>query len=112
METKQLTSIEIDGMDKNKLLTEYLKLQKATDRIKLDMTLVKDRLLELLEEDDENKFINPFGEATIMQHSRNQFLINKAKTILSKEQIAECTEEKEMKFLKIMSAEAKESSGF
>ena len=109
MEIKEFTNMEIDNMAKEDALKTYIELQKSKNQIEMNMDFIKQRLKAMLEEDNETRFGVEEGEVSIVNQHRNQFMQTIAKGMLSTEQIEKCIVEKDISFIKVISAEAMEA---
>lgn len=107
MERIEYSSIEIDSMDKDKLMKTYFELQKAADNVDMNMNFIKQKLKEQFERDNEKSYKNSFGEAVLITQERKQFQQEIAKNFLSENQIKECYKKQQLNFIKMVSAEAK-----
>ena len=95
-------------MTDEQLVKEYVERQKKADVLKMEQDLLKEEIKTRLVKSGREKFYCDYGMASYNSHMRNQFQQTKAKEFLTKEQLAQCTEQKEVVVLKVMSKEAME----
>jgi len=98
----------IGDMTDEQLVREYVERQEKANVLKMEQDLLKEEIKTRLVESGREKFYCDYGMASYSSHVRNQFLQTKAKEFLTSEQLAECTEEKEIVMLKVMSKDAME----
>jgi hypothetical protein len=91
------------------LLGKYLELQKEKEKLECDMEMIKSDFEKLLEKRENHKYISSIGEARMMKYMKSSFDSKKAKTFLSPQQIVDCTKEKEIVSITIMSTQAIEN---
>lgn len=109
MEIIEISNIEMSEMELDDLLNLYLKYQEISNKLKVHMDNMKEIMQIKLDELKTDSYNNANGEVNKMKQVRNTFLQKKAKELLTNEQIIECTEQKELEFLKVMSTQAKET---
>ncbi|MFW6246677.1 MAG: hypothetical protein ACOC22_00680 [bacterium] len=104
------SAIEIDEMSQEDALQYYIDLQRKKDGIEMTMQFIKQKFERELQEKGLDKFDTDIGGVSLVKQNRNQFQQKKAKEFLTEDQLKECYEEKEVTFVKVMSAEAKEAA--
>lgn len=95
-------------MTDNEIVKEFVDRQRQSNILKMEQELLKDELRERLQGSDREKFSCEYGTASYKTHMRNQFNQKMAKDILTEDQIGNCTEQKEVTVMKIISPEALE----
>ena len=107
MEIQEYTNMEVEQMDMNTMLIQCIQLQKATDKIKMSMDFIKERMGSELEKSGEKKFTNTAGEVSFVAGKTLQRFDNKiAKELLGTE-VDKCMVPQERKgYVKVLSAEA------
>ena len=96
----------IGEMTDEQLVKEYVERNEKANVLKMEQDLLKEEIKTRLVESGREKFYCDYGMASYNSHIRNQFVQAKAKEFLSDEQLAECTEQKEVVVLKVMSKDA------
>jgi len=96
----------VKDMTDEQLIQEYVARQEKANELKMEQELLKDELKERMVESGQDRIYCDYGGATYSSHTRNQFSQKRAKEFLTEEQIDECTDEKEVTRMAIMSPEA------